>query len=393
MAPSVPFSIEGVHQGLPKEPILYRIRVPTHGTGESHPSQIIKYLTAPSPPEGVRGIPDYRGKLLGFDTVPVGDWNLGRLVIPSHGAEKKFVLIWTEQVDLEEAVGLLDARPPWRDRNFDLVDLLDALDARRKSDPTNSDQNDPRRVVTDIQCMNHVSAAILPTPDGTGIDIADLGPDVIGIWAWQPGHAHGIGNAIRIYSIIQGHDPRLAPWFIGHITDNGTRVIGYLIERAKGAREAGPADLKICRTALERLHHMGIAYGASLKRHSFLVGNDGMLAVLQGFGGAFETRDKEVLRREMESLEEVLAQNPSELEKANAPRDVRLNAKSPEFHPQLANKAYVASTNEQRRELAVEPEVDDYRWTTEDMEKARICFKGAKGAKDASGNTHDEPTG
>lgn len=311
MASSVLFTVEDACQSLANEPILYRIRV-----AGSHPGQVIRYLTAPSPPKGASSIPDYRGELLAFHAVPAGDWNLGRLVVASSGsAEGKFVLDSTEMASLEEAVGLLDAGPAWCDRKVDLVPLLDSLYAYRETVQANDSQDSDHRddvpqknLFTNIQCMNHLSAVVLPSP--AGIATAAPGLGVVGIWAWQPGHAHGIAAESHVYSIIQARDPGISPQFLAHITDNGTRIIGFLLERVADAREAGPADLDKCRDVLSRLHALGIARGGRLWRHSFLVcGGDTVL--LQGFGGSFETTDEEILGRELRDLEKVLAQQPS----------------------------------------------------------------------------------
>ena len=383
MSSSVSFTVENVHQDWPNELILYRIRVPARGTGDSHPGQAIRYLTAPNPPEGASGIPDFRGKLLAFDAVPAGNWNLGRLVVPAGSTEGKFVLASTETAQLDEAVGLLNAGPVWCDKNIDLVDLLDALDARNQAEQADDNPDDVPRMTTDIQCMNRVSAVVFPTP--ASIAAVAQGPDVVGVWAWPPGHAHGITDETHIYSIIQARDPGMAPRFLAHITDNGTRVIGFLLERIADAREAGLGDLEKCRNALSRLHALGIAYGGPLKRHSFLVrGDDAVL--LQGFGGSFETTDQEVLGRELEGLGQVLAQQPSELEKFNAPIDMELSDKLIEFrshgvtHPfvrwQVANGERVTLTAEQHKEMVAELAANDYRWTEEDMEKAKQRFGG-----------------
>ncbi|KAI0407767.1 hypothetical protein F4802DRAFT_551197 [Xylaria palmicola] len=398
MASSVPFTVEGVHQGWLNEPILYRIRVLARGTGYSCPGQVIRYLTAPNPPNGASGVPDYCGKLLAFDAVPAGDWNLGRLVVADDSVEGKFILASTETAQLEEAVGLLDGGSAWCNRKVDLVGLLDALYTHRKSGQADGNQDDIPRMVTDIQCMNHVSAAVLPTP--AGIATATLGPEVIGVWAWLPGHAHGIANESHIYSIIQARDPGLAPRFLAHITDNGTRVIGFLLERIAGAREAGPADLEQCKDTLSRLHALGIAYGRPLRKHSFLVcGGDAVL--LQRFGGSFKTTDKEVLGCEIEGLEQALAQQPSELEKFNAPVDIKLSDRLIEFqshgltHPfvcwQLANSKRVTLTVEQHREMVAELAANNYRWTEEDIERAKQRFGGSVDA--AVVGAAGEPTG
>jgi hypothetical protein len=97
-------------------------------------------------------------------------------------------------------------------------------------------------------------------------------------------------------------------------------VIGFLLERVGDVREAGAGDLEGCRAALARLHALGVAKGALLRRHSFLVrgGGDGGVLIQGPFfaGGAVEEDGGEegVMRREMESLEGVLAMSPSEFE-------------------------------------------------------------------------------
>ncbi|KAM0335462.1 hypothetical protein ACHAQA_000510 [Verticillium albo-atrum] len=312
MASGVPYMLEDAVTEWRDKTVLYRIRVPAREADDPHPGRVIKYLTSPHPPKGAGDMPDYRGRFLAFDTVPPGDWNLGHLVISSGSAEGKFVLASTEKTDLGEAVGLLDAGPAWCGRKVEVIDLLDAFYARREGEQV---VDDDTYKVTDIQCMNDISALIVPTPPSISAAVQGLGPDVVGSWAWQPGHAHGIADASHAHSIIQARDPSLTPRLLAHITDNGTRVIGHLFERIVGAREAGTADLAKCRDTLRRLHALGIAYG-TLRRHSFLVVGEEVR--LQGLGGSFETTDEGVLGRELETLEQVLAQEPSDLEEFNA---------------------------------------------------------------------------
>ena len=267
MTLSVPFTVEDVHQGWPNQPILYRIRVPARETGTSHTSEVIRYLTAPQPPKGASGIPDFRGELLAFDAVPAGDWNLGRLVVPGgDSAEGNFILASTEMAQLKETAGLLDAGPVWCDRKVDLVDLLDALDSHRKSE---------------------------------------------------------------------------------------------IKSKSKSKSDQADDD------------------------------DDDDVVLLQGFGGSFETTDtdREVLDRELEGLERVLAQRPSELEGCNAPIDVDLSNRLVEFqshgltHPfvhwQLGNSGRVTLTVEQHRGMVTELATNDYRWTEEDMERAKQRFGGS----------------
>lgn len=206
-------------------------------------------------------------------------------------------------------------------------------------------------------------------------------------------------NESHIYSILNSRDPGLAPQLLAHINDNaGARIIGFLLERIPAAREAGgpPTDLEKCKAALARLHALGIAHGdGPLERHSFLIcpsadgdGDDRVL--LQGFGGAFLTPDEAVLGRERANLEQMLApsacREASALEKQNAPVDrARSNQHMaflshglmhPFMHWQEVNNAggRVTLTVEEHREMVAELKANGYRWTEEDLERAKVRF-------------------
>jgi hypothetical protein len=303
MASSVPFTLEGAHQHRDNSLVLYRIRVPAQGTVRSGPGPRVRYLTAPSPPEGASPFPDHRGDNLGFDTVPSGDWNLGHLVL-SDSNTGKFVLASTETADLEQKVGLLNAGTTWHNTNLELIDLLDAFYAQRE---LQQDDND-NATTSHPQTAGHISAAILPLTTTTASASSFSSPsEAVGIWAWQPDLTHGIANETHIYSLLEARAApgSIAPRFLGHITDNGTRVVGFLVEKYAAARAAGHGDLAECKKVLAKLHAAGVAYGGVLRKDSFLVREDGA-AMMQRFGGAFETEDGEVLAKEMEKLEEVL---------------------------------------------------------------------------------------
>ena len=308
MTSSVFFKLEDAVRELETGFMLYRIRVPAPGTAtpDSLAGPQIRYLAASADPTPADPFPDIRGQLLAFDAVPASAWTLGRLsVAPAgHDAAGKFLLASTETTQLEDALGLFSGGPAWCGRTVDLVDLLDAFYARRAREPPAP--NPP----TDIQCMVRFSALVVPSPDLTHDPAA---ADVVSSWAWPPGHAHAVADESHVYAALAAlpadGGPPLAPRFLAHITDNaGARVIGALVERVDGGRvrEAGPADLAGCRAALGRLHALGFAYGGGLARDSFLVRGDGGV-LMQGFGGAWETEDGEVLAGEMDGLEEVLA--------------------------------------------------------------------------------------
>ncbi len=304
MTSSVSFKLEDAIRDLKTGFMLYRIRVPAPGTPtpKSHAGPQIRYLAASADPAPADPFPDIRGHLLAFDTVPSSAWTLGRLSVApaNHVAAGKFLLASTERTRLEGALGLFSGGPAWHDRTVDLVDLLDAFYARRAREPPRP--NPP----TDIQCVGHLFALVVPSPNHAHDPAAE---DVVASWAWPPGHAHAVAAESRVHAALAAlSGPLLAPRFLAHITDNaGARVIGALVERVDGGRvrEAGPGDLAGCRAALGRLHALGFAYGGSLRRESFLVREDGGV-LMQGFGGAWETEDGEVLAGEMDGLEEVL---------------------------------------------------------------------------------------
>lgn len=392
MTTQSPFTLLGVHQGPPNEPILYRIRLSQ--------APIIRYLTAPTPPQGASGIPDYRGDLLSFDTVPSGTWNLGRLIV-SEANPQKFVLASTETADLVSVLNLVDAGPVWSPQKFELVNLLDEFYAHRDSQPESTDNDDDSRV--ELQCLGHLSALVLPTPASLPASIKT----VVGISAWQPGpHAHALSAESHIYRLIHSNPAQstLAPRFLGHIVDNlndGTheRVIGFLLEHIPNAREAGPQDLKECREALGRLHALRVAYGRPLGKGSFLVcgEGEGKRVLMQGFACAFEMEGdeeggegrEETMSRELAQLEEALNQ-PSELERRNKPVDPEESEQWLAFlghgmvHPFVhwlkksgrhsEEGGKVPLTVEQHRELVEELAANGYRWGEEDLERVKGRF-------------------
>jgi hypothetical protein len=91
---------------------------------------------------------------------------------------------------------------------------------------------------------------------------------------------------------------------LGHLTEVGDRVIGYVLETV-AVRPAGIEDLEDCRAALQKLHERGIAHGR-LSPSPFLILENGSGALLQAFHNSFETLDQELLAREMAEVEKVL---------------------------------------------------------------------------------------
>ena len=329
MALSLPFTIESACSDWPHGRHIYRIRIPNPPV-DSPPSgpAIIKYLTGPCPRDPARAIPDNRGQLLAFDTVPAGDWNLGHLVRDTQ-AGGKYALASTSTADVASTLRLYDAGPAWCNTTYDLTTLLDAFYAHRALQPPTTDH--PQ---TDIQCNFHLSGAVL-APRLLLLPSNDPGQaqehehkETIAVWAWEPDSQFALANESSMYALLHTTSTTTtttppAPRFLGHITDNGTRVVGFVLERLAGVREAGLGDLEGCRAALGRLHALGVAYGVGgLRRHSFLVGEGGEV-MMQGFGGAYRVDEdgEGVLDGEMEALERVLGE-ASEVESGGGAKGV-----------------------------------------------------------------------
>jgi predicted Ser/Thr protein kinase len=101
------------------------------------------------------------------------------------------------------------------------------------------------------------------------------------------------------YHWIEGH--KVGPKFLGHLTEEG-RVIGFVMEQIVGHR-AGPDDLELCRSALKRLHDLGIKHG-DVNRHNFII-NRGETVIVD-FQSAVKCRDYTALQDELAKLSEEL---------------------------------------------------------------------------------------
>ena len=111
---------------------------------------------------------------------------------------------------------------------------------------------------------------------------------------WEIGY---IENETEAYQWIDGHG--VGPGFLGHLTEDDGRVIGFLMEYITDARHAGPEDVGMCREVLSRLHDLGIRHGDT-NRFNFLV--RGSKATLIDFDTARKCDDRDVLCREMSDV-------------------------------------------------------------------------------------------
>lgn len=392
----IPFTSEGVALGMlsrPDSPDLYRIRIqPDAAAG----GPTIKYLTGPKMSHVVTG-PDGHTRSrnsLAFDKIPAGDWVVGRLVpteegTDGEGAKLKLASTETDTAAALDGLRLHSAEPVFCGTTVDLQDCQDRVD----STPwTNVVLEDGKEVSvpkpTELQCMDYVSAEIVVAPPGLPTDAKE----VVRVTAWIPDHRVGVEIDARAHETIQARDPGLVPRLVAHVTENHSRVIGFLLERVPGAREAGAADLDACRAALARLHALGITKG-QLSRHSFLVREDGSVMIQGPFSSSSEDSEgiEDSMRAEMESLEEVLARSPSVFEDQAAAmlrltdsRRVRLfedfqkahDVVVPFVHWQESQKGggRITLTVEQHGVLAEEYKANGFRWTEELQEQAEKRF-------------------
>lgn len=103
----------------------------------------------------------------------------------------------------------------------------------------------------------------------------------------------------RAYGWIR--DINIAPKFLAHVTEGG-RVVGFLLEHINGASAATLEDLDACRTALHRLHSLGIKHG-DVNRNNFLV-KPGVKVAIIDLEMTRKCEDKDQLENEFAGLEE-----------------------------------------------------------------------------------------
>ncbi|KAK4154460.1 hypothetical protein C8A00DRAFT_14405 [Chaetomidium leptoderma] len=419
---TVPFTIDSVLTGMlafPDSPDLYRIRLQPEHAGAGGPT--IKYLTAPNSSKTFTGPDAHIRRLnnLAFDTVPAGDWIIGRLVAvaATATAEKggdnagKLELVSTETasvvVDTLNDLGLCSAEPVWCNKTVDERDCQENTTTTTRQEEEEDEEKLSVPKPTDIQCMDYPSARIIPAPPGVLVEDAQEGGEeevVVRVTDWVPGHWAGIESDARAYQAIQSRDPGLAPRFLAHVAENNgsasSRVIGFLLERInKGGvvREAGPAELGECRAVLARLHALGFLKGNTLSRHSFLVREDGSVLIQGPFNTAAaaaaapEDNAVGMKKAEMESLENVLAQSPSVFEDQSArmlrlvdAQRMKVLGEFERAHGFVVPFVYwqetregggrITVTLEQHGILAKEHEENGFRWTGEFQEQAEKRF-------------------
>lgn len=271
---SVSFMIEDVVQGVDTKPVHYRIRV----------GQSIKYLRGPKP---LSTLPDQSGDKLSFQTVADGDWNLGIMQVGSDG---RYMLVSTENRQLPDLMAV------WHEGRFDLGDLGYQMDVPM--------DRSGERFEFPLQLRGHIPSGIFEAQKATE-------KAVVALWNYdlEASYSEALANESYIYSLLQGQT--IAPQFLGHLTENNSRTIGYVLESVE-SRQARMMDFEGCREALKQLHNLGIVHGG-INRESFLIKKDSK-ALLQNFFNSFRSSDQAIKEEEIARLEEVLKGERIELD-------------------------------------------------------------------------------
>ena len=116
-----------------------------------------------------------------------------------------------------------------------------------------------------------------------------------------PDEIRSLAHETTVYKWLRNSEVGLT--FLGHMTEEG-RVIGFITTRERGCRPARPGDLAACRSALSKLHALGIRHG-DIEQRTFRIRNG--QATLVDFENAVKVgRHCETLEREMARLHRVL---------------------------------------------------------------------------------------
>jgi hypothetical protein len=233
-----------------------------------------KYLVSVTPPvQDAVILPNHSH--LAFDTVPLGDWNIGYL----HHTKDGYTLGSQEYLE-RPAVG-----PLWYPVTIDILDLPGLIPEHKPEE---------EEELAYITKPHRVTMAL---PQQVGID-SDKG---VAIWTWD-GHLHWfISHECTIHGLLQGHG--VTPRFLAHITADRSRTIGFILEEAKG-RLATSADFETCRDALSKMHRLGLVHG-SLRSDTFLITDKGT-ALIQNLRLTRKAANQETFDEEMASLEKAL---------------------------------------------------------------------------------------
>ena len=333
------FKVLDVWRVSPNEPAYYRVLV----GGDT-----VKYFVVDEPADG--RFDYHETQHLAFEAVPDGDWTLAHL---AHAQDNKLVIASVEKKRLP------DVADAWYPAKINLQSL------GKPVDPVWAD---------DMFYVGFPWAATFNGPPGHDV------PRVLAVWEqWYHHPSYSLTPEIQNRGLIDGHD--IAPRFVGHLTENGDRIIGYLVESVD-ARPASIGDLAACRAVLQRLHSLGLAHGR-LRRDNFLILENGH-ALLKDFFLSHRTNDQSILDAEMAKVEEALA-TPllEETDDSHIPPELieqleQIRKRDGGMHPVIQWEAMkegrITITQEEHRALLdILWHEGGQRWMDEHMEHALRC--------------------
>lgn len=293
-------------------------------------------------------------RILGIDRVPDGDWNIGYL--DHAGDDGKLAVVSTEKRELPDIV-------------MDWNDVKVGYDGLEKLE-----DNACRPYL--LQNIYPVEGRIMAGPPVLGVPVVLAYTSPL---QWYGRHRNVLNAECAIHQAIQGKG--IAPRFLGHLTENDTRLIGYLLEAVE-ARPASIEDLEACRTVLGKLHALGFSHG-TIMRENFIILNDGS-ALLQAFRFSRQTSDLDVFAKEMEQVEMVLqAPWPKNTLWNDEPRKFldqfqekfrEIHRRDFRVHPivfwEAENEGKVTVTQDEHRVFLLDLKKNGGRWTKKDLEEA-----------------------
>ena len=191
---TVPFTVMTFGGGSPAfddSPDLYRIRIRPEHAGDGPTT---KYLVAPNSSKTLTG----RG-VIGFDTVPTGDWVVAHLAVTADSKLEIASLSEPTPASLE-AIGLRSASPVWHPVTIPnaACQLPGSYESTTITTPSGATISVPKPRA--LQCMDYPDAAVFPAPPGlTAAADSDTTapPSVVCITQWMPGHDAGVGADSR----------------------------------------------------------------------------------------------------------------------------------------------------------------------------------------------------
>ena len=153
-------------------------------------SPSIKYLIASKPPPGFS---DVLGAYLGFNTVPVGDWDIADLAL---GTNEKFIITSTAKKQFPYATSI------WHSSSIDLLELWRLERAERLG--TDEDE-DHEYTGPDLQLGGYLPSGVFPGPPRLGL------AKVSAFWNLNFEGENNHGLLRRTTSTSSSATPRLPP--------------------------------------------------------------------------------------------------------------------------------------------------------------------------------------